>query len=86
MYIEIWQLGMVGVALVSAFFSYRQGRIDGVQTGMRSTITDLYSKGIVSIYQDAGEGEMVVGRYDEQDWKETIELGEDDDDDEENWW
>ena len=75
----MWQIYVVLSAVTAAFFSYRQGRKEGVSAGIVTVIADLHSKGIVAIYQDYPAGEMVVGRYDENEWQETSKLGEDED-------
>jgi len=82
MYIELWQFGMVASAVISAFFSYRQGRLEGIRNGVQVTLSDLHSRGIVAINQDDLSGEMIVGRYDENDWSEP---GEDYDEEDEHW-
>ena len=84
MYIEYWQILMITMIGISAFFSYRQGRVDGVKSGVQVTITDLHSKGIISIYQDDLNAEMIIGRYDEIEWDEVVDLGEEND--EEDHW
>jgi hypothetical protein len=84
MYVELWQMFMFFMVGVSAYFSYRQGRIDGVKSGVQVTITDLHSKGIISIYQDDMNAEMIIGRYDEIEWDEVVDLGEEND--EEDHW
>ena len=72
MYIEIEQIVMLLFVGAAAFFSYRQGKIDGVTVGVHETLSDLSKKGIVAIYQDDDRGEVVVGRYDENDWSEDL--------------
>jgi hypothetical protein len=85
MYIETWQIFMIIMVGATAYFSYKQGRRDGIASGVHVTINDLHSKGIVAIYQDELNGEVVVGRYDEVEFDETVELGEDEYDDEDHW-
>jgi hypothetical protein len=81
MYVETWQILCLILITTSAYFSYKQGRKDGVASGVHVTISDLHSKGIVAIYQDDLNGEMVVGRYDEIDFDNTDDdvIGEDED-------
>jgi hypothetical protein len=81
MFIELWQLGMVVLVAISAFFSYRKGNEDGIIFGVQTTILDLHNKGIVMVYKDNKEKGIIVGRYDEKDWKDTeseVEFEEDD--------
>jgi len=85
MYIEYWQILMITMIGISAFFSYRQGRVDGVKSGVQVTITDLHSKGIISIYQDDLNAEMIIGRYDEIEWDDSTELEDDEYDEEDHW-
>ena len=81
MYVETWQLLCFALITTSAYFSYRQGRMDGVKSGVQVTIADLHKKGIVAIYQDDLNGEMVVGRYDEIEWDDIVDMEEDNEED-----
>jgi hypothetical protein len=78
MYVEYWQIFMFLMVGTSAYFSYRQGQSAGVQAGVQIVISDLHEKGIIAIYKDHENGEVVVGRYDEDDFEvESIDCEED---------
>jgi len=78
MYIETWQMLMVGMVIISAYFSYGQGRKEGVAAGVNVVISDLHEKGIISVYRDIERGEVVIGRYDEFDWEAEVEIDTED--------
>jgi hypothetical protein len=81
MYIETWQIYMIVMLGLSAYFSYKQGLYAGTSAGVQIVIKDLHEKGIIAIYKDEETHEIVVGRYDEEDFEEAIELSQDDEDD-----
>ena len=85
MYIELWQLGfVVGIGL-SAYFSFKQGQKEGIAVGIQVVINDLHDKGIIAIYKDTNAGEVVVGRYDEEESNLITDLEVDYDDEDEHW-
>mgnify|MGYP003988898333 FL=1 len=82
MYIELWQLGFVVSICLSAYFSFKQGQKEGLSVGVRVVINDLHDIGIIAIYKDPVEGEIVVGRYDEDEANLINDLEVDYEDDE----
>jgi hypothetical protein len=85
MYIELWQLGFVAGIGLSAYFSFKQGQKEGVQAGVHIVINDLHEKGIIAIYKNHEQGEVVVGRYDEDEFELVNETEVDYDDEDDHW-